>query len=318
MKRAMRIITFPLLGLARVALPVLAAAAMLLSPALSAGAEVSLPCGWQTGQRVTYHVDRLRRIERGGRTSEDRGAYDLHLTIESRDASGYVLRWRQDLPALSGDGGRSTPEAEALLRSVDGLELVIRTDNTLSPQQLVNETEVRDALRTAIDRLLAMGGNPPEAQAAVRQIFESPDLLPQLMLRDAQLLFLVTCAVLTEGQPVEFEDRLPNPLGGLPLPSRGTVRLADGSPGASSAVVTFEQRLDPAGLDRFLADLKRRIEAGGQELPPGDFPRFEINDTARTEISLADGWPARLDWQRESRAAGTVRLDRLTAIRQGS
>lgn len=302
----------------RAALAALAAAALSAWTPPAGAAGVSLPCAFEPGAKVGYRVERAREDVRGGRTTGGRGAYDVDVEVTGREAGGYLLRWRQGAAAV----GSTTPlppaaqaEIDAVVGAAEGLELAIRTDAKMTPRSLANETEVRAVFEATLERLQALDGAPSEARDATRRLLATPGTLAALALREPQLLFMLACAEL-EGDRVEYADRLPNPFGGAPLPSRAVVTvLSQGGAAADApARLRFAQTLDPVAVRTFLEDFARRA-APGREPPPGAVPSFAIDDEATVEVDTADGWPTRVDWSRRVTAGEARRTDSLTFTR---
>lgn len=304
----------------------LAALAALAAAALGAWTEpaaagVSLPCAFEPGARVGYRVERAREDVRGGRTTGGRGTYDVDVEVTGREAGGYLLRWRQG--AASVEAAAPLPpaaqaEVDAVVDAAEGLELAIRTDERMTPRSLANEAEVRAVFEATLERLQTLGGDPPEARDATRRLLATPGTLAALVLREPQLLLMLACADLDEDR-VEYQDRLPNPFGGAPLPSRAVVAVVHPGDVAAGkpARLDFSQILDPAGVRTFLEDLARRA-APGRGPPPGTPPSFAIEDQATVEVDAADGWPTRVDWSRRVVADEARRTDSLAFTRVAS
>lgn len=300
-------------ALARAAL----VAATLAAPAPLAAAGLRLPCAFEPGDAVAYRVERSREHVRGGRTTGGRGSYDVTVEVAGREAGGYLLRWRQRVGVV-GPGTPLPPDAraevDALAGLADGLDLLIRADGAMTPRSLANEAAVRPVIEATLERLQALDPMPAAAEEATRRLLGTPGTLAALMLREPQLLFMLACADLA-GDRVEYDDRLPNPFGGAPLPSRARVVVVSPGDAASGAPARlgFAQTLEPAGLRAFMEDFARRV--GPARAPPSAVPVIAIDDEARVEIDVADGWPGRIDWSRRVAVAEDRRTDTLTFTR---
>lgn len=300
----------------------MALTAVLAGPPGARAAGLELPCAFEPGQTVGYRVEREREDVRGGRTGDGRSAYDVTLEVLGREANGggRLLRWRQRVAEVEPSGPvppAARADIDALVAAANELELVMRTDERLTPRSLANEAEVRTAAEATLDRLGAVSRASPEAGEATKRLLAVPGMLSALMLREPSLLLMLACAALADDRS-EYDDRLPNPLGGAPLPSRAAITVL--SPGAAAgdpARLRFEQRLEPEAVRAMLDAPARRAAGSGSTPPPGAVPSFDIRDQATLDMDRGDGWPVRVEWSRTVTAGDARRTDRLLFVRSG-
>lgn len=268
----------------------LALAALLLgaTPALAQ----PLPVKLADGATWTMTVERVRERQRGDQPVQ-RASVKTSAALTWTKA-GDKGRVTTRILSAEADSAR-TPEIASAL----GLDRPVKTavDEALVPGRIENWDEVREGLLAAIGKLVP----EPQAADAARGVFVnlSADQAAQIILRDQTLAAIGQGSDLELGKPVEYDDRLPNPLGGPPIESTGRFELASYDAAKGQAVVTWRQAFDRASATRSIA---AALEALIARAAPDQVDKLKAafkdakvdrTDTCRHEIDIATGLAAR-------------------------
>jgi hypothetical protein len=262
-----------------------AALAVAASPAVAQ----PLPVKLADGAAWTMTVERSRERQRGEAPAQT-------VTMTSSSA----VTWKK-----AGDAGELT--ARIISTDVDAAEVTgalglvgpVRAvvDPALQPERIENWDEVREALLNAIARSVT----EPKAAEAIQGVFEklSAEQAAQVILRDQTLAAISQGSDLELGEPVEYDDLLPNPLGGPSIKSHGRFELVSYDAAKGQAVVTWRQAFDPASATASLTAaaeaLIARATSDGAEKLRATFQgaRIDRTDTCRHEIDIPTGLAVR-------------------------
>lgn len=191
---------------------------------------VELPTDWKVGETlrleiVQERIDSADGKETPGGTS--RGI--LEARVQARNETGYVFVWTYSAGWFDEIAQGRLPVSTQRLQEVAGdLSLVMQTDESGVPQRLLNRDEAVGVFKRVLDELLKQkpGEPPPPPEVAeVVAMFTKPEVVESLLLRSAQVFYFACGAALAVGEAIEFTDALPNPFGGDPFPSKGSIAL---------------------------------------------------------------------------------------------
>lgn len=142
------------------------------------------------------------------------------------------------------------------------IEMVIQTDSAGTPTSLVNLEEQVNLFRTVMqamrDGFRKEGKALPNLDAFLQQL-TNPQFVQSQALREPGIYYLACGASLTQGKRVEYDDLLPNPLGGEPLPSKGYFLLVSSNPDLNQATIEWGQQLDPEKTREFIRKFVRGL-----------------------------------------------------------
>lgn len=122
-------------------------------------------------------------------------------------------------------------------------------------------------------------------------------------------------ASLTQGKRVEYDDLLPNPLGGEPLPSKGYFLLVSSNPDLNQATIEWGQQLDPEKTREFIRKFVRGLlsDTSSEEFDKQVAKvQLTIDDEATYLFDTRTGLPKTVVYSRAVRVAEHGRTDRWT------
>lgn len=265
-----------------------AALAVAATPALAE----PLPVKLADGATWTLTTERVRERQRGSEPVQNASVKSSAQLTWTKAGDGGRVTTR----ILSAEAaGASTPELAGAL----GLDRPVQTsvDEALVPERIENWDEVREGLLAAITKITP----DPKAAETAKGIFAnlSAEQAAQVILRDQTLAAIGQGSDLELGKPVEYDDRLPNPLGGPPIQSAGRFELTAYDAAKGQAVVTWRQAFDRASATQSIA---AALEAMVAKAAPDQVDKLKTafkdakvdrTDTCRHEIDIASGLATR-------------------------
>lgn len=296
-------------------------AAESLVPATHAQAIVHLPASWRVGERL--HLEMVKSQDRLTETERVSGGTmraSAEVEVLQRTPDGYLMRWRWSPFTVEGEGG---PEAQLMahLTAIIGTTTVdLRTDTDGMPLRVENLPELMAANQRAVVALgeyLRSTGATQEQLAPVMGMVSAlltEEVVEASSMREPQLFMLAAGGAFRPQQRLAYQDELPNPFGGDPIPSQAWFRLAQVDTQASTATIEWGQAIDrEAASDMLQGFLRLLMEHTGVTVPEGSaMPAFPlaIDDVATFVMSTQTGWPQFVQWERSVAVGGTRQVER--------
>lgn len=279
---------------------------------------VPLPHDWRVGTR--YHVEHTRTREAFRDGTEPVTSFTttpVDVEVVARRSDGYTVRWTYGKPNAGTPAGVSAALSEAVVGLVNGLVTDMTTDATGSIVGLADPAAVErhfaDASRRAIASLRASGGATDDQLNAIVATTSrmKGEALSAAYLPAPKAFYMPSGAALVPGVRRTYEDRLPNPFGGDPLPSIASLELRDVKPDTRRATIEWRHTIDPARAGPILeASIRAFAKKSGQELPAGAALSFDaIEDAATYVYDLDTGVPISVVTTRSTSMAGTRQIE---------
>lgn len=289
------------------------AAALLLSLVATAATAAPIPVRLQDGASWMLKVELTRTTERAGKTEEMSLATTQRLTWK-KGANNVGLLTVTPVSATPGPG---VPPEVAQAAQFE-IPVIVEVDGDLAPQSVVNMAELRKSLQATLARL----GAGQDTQAVERIFAGITDAgVSALATKDLGQLALVQGSNLDVGRDVSYDDSLPNPLGGTPIFSHGTVRLDALDRQAGTAVILWRQSYDPQSVTKSLTAIVDKVAASGVPARADEARamlatmKLERDDSCRYVIDLKTGLVASADCTNKVIAGGGNEVARRTERR---
>ncbi len=266
------------------------------------------------GQRV-----RLERITaRGRRGHRQRVRSEIIVEVLDVGNNAIELRWTTGRMQLDEGGPASRPAEQDILRLMaemtDGLHVDFVMDHSgriqgLKDWQECQKTGRRVAAETF--RRLQETGTSDEAIKALKPWIEakyaSKASVHQSCLEGPAVYFFPLGWKLSTEYDMTYEDLLPNPLGGPPLPCKGIVSLVKGDARSDELEIRWSQYVDREKATS-LADqaVKRLGETPKAAKRPTTLPLIEVEDRATFTLDRKTGWTKRVRQIRTVRQGGRI------------
>jgi hypothetical protein len=280
--------------------------------------EVAFPCALEIGDVAKLQITRSReQAGPGTRPISTSVRNDVTFEVTERNKTGFVLAWRTDWDNLiDALGQRGVPgDADWVVDTMKQMadhELLIQTDELCSPLDLVNLDETVELFHGLLDRMIESLPMTDEQRAAMEPLIAgllTPEVLMSRVLQDAILYFMFTGGSYEVGADYEYEEMLPNPLGGAPFPSQVTFQVASADHDAVEARVSYRQETDSNAVQSFLREFFKKVPDGDDLLKEMEDYDLGIFSRAEYTMSLHTGLPQRIHFVRTVRMGPGQRAD---------
>jgi hypothetical protein len=292
-------------------------------PALaqSDGEVVQLPINWQVGEIRNFKLKSSRDSYKGRNVQLSISATTT-LTVEvlEKSKTGYVIRWEFGELEITSGNLPANPILDKLMKLMDHARLDFRTNPQGTVTGLVNKQQTAAFFQKMVDEILdsvrEIGAPPSMVEKLEKGIapFASTETVESQALKNPSIFHLAVGSTYHLGSKWDYEDILPNPLGGDPIPSKAFFLLREVKQAERVAVIEWRQSLDPEKTrESMMQAVTAMIQRMDKDKPlpkPDKLPTFVVNDSAEFAIDLNTGWPIHVIYERETRMADRLRIDR--------
>src|SRR5262249_39804362 len=225
--------------------------------------EVSIQPGWKVGDKQRYERVKTRRRTSGGKETDRSSARGpIDVSVVEAGEKGFLVRWWIGETPPDDPKAAANPNVRAMSRLVEGLAVDIELDNEATITGVRNWAEMKAKASKLVDTVIEAqraAGADAKALAAVRPtieaMFATKERVEQTFTKEPLVFSLPIGRAYPEaGNPMEYDDHLPNPLGGPPLPCKGVITLTSYEPAKGRAVVTWIQTADPKETARIMRE----------------------------------------------------------------
>lgn len=261
---------------------------------------------WKKGDSFALAITRAREKSVDGQSTLS-GKTHTHFTLEvlRADDNGYLVGW------TAGDTmfEASLPSETFLRQVVDvmkGKQIILQIDERGTITGVQNWKELQSETLKTMDVLLAKTpashkGNADQTllsnlRAQWETMFATKEQVEQLCTRDAQIYFMALGRRYVLNEPHEYNDLLPNPIGGDPFSTRARITLKAFDQQSGQAVLSWNQTTDPKQAAHILeSKIKDLAARRGKKSPEEGFAKpLSIEDKADIVVDARTGWVTKL------------------------
>jgi hypothetical protein len=294
--------------------------------------DVTILPGWKVGERLRYERVKTRRKTAAGKeTFKGTGRGPIDVAVIEAGAKGYLVRWRIGEMTADDPQQANDPTVRAMSRLIQGLDIDIELDPEATLTGVRNWSAVKTAGTKVADTVIAevakqahqAGKDDPKLLAGLRSTLDSmlatKAQIEQLFLREPEVLFFPIGRTYPGiGKAFEYDDQLPNPLGGPSFPCKGAFTLTAYDAAKGRAAVTWTQTPDPHQSARIINETLMAISKRMGRTPPNAdaLKSLSINDRAEFVINTKSGWVENFTQIRSVTSEGNTQEDILSMILQ--
>lgn len=266
---------------------------------------------YRKGEVKTFIVTEEHSRITPGKPETRRVAHtEVILEILAADENGIVVQWVRGATIFDGRMNNRLTELEPLLTMVKEQRLEIQLDADGQLTGLRNLDEIKASFDKVTAEFLRLAGKADMEPVALelvrsklREMFSSPDVLTEAVLRHAKLLFLPVGRTYPYQQPLSFHSELPNFLGGKSIPAQGRFVLTEIDELKAEGTISWKQIPEDGALKTFLSDFMAQMGkgTGNDTFDPASLSDVEIKDEAQFKVDLNTCWVTYAALQRSSR-----------------
>jgi hypothetical protein len=285
---------------------------------------------WKVGERHTYERIKSRRRVQAGKESQSAARTPIEIEVVEAGPKGILLGWTYGESRIDDPVQAANPLVRRMADILKGfrVELELGPDDA-SIQGVRNWQELQKTVRTIVETLLEeyrkSGQLPPAALKAVEDqlaaLSATREQVEGLVTREAALLVVGLGRTYRRDEPIEFDERLPSPLGGSPIAAKGRFALRSYDPTTGRLVVDWTLTIPPEEARKFVERAIREItEKAGGAAPPANLAEtlrgMTIEDRGVLTLDAHTGWPLEVAHTRTMKLGETLQEDAIRLIRR--
>ncbi len=287
--------------------------------------EVTIRPNWKVGDEFRYERVKTRRRTAGKQSASATARGPIDVRVVEANEKGFLVRWRINETTPDDPKQAADPNVRAMSRLVEGLEIDIELDKDATITGIRNWAEMKASAARIVDGL--MKGPKPAgadakaieaARAAVEGMFATRERTEQMFLIEPVAFFFpIGQTYAGVGKTREYDDKLPNPLGGPPFPCKGKVTLTAHDAATGRAEISWTITGDPKETARIVLETMNAIaKKTGRTLPNADdFKTLAMETRTEVVIDTRTGWVERFTSTRSTSGQGSTQEDILSMTR---
>ena len=282
---------------------------------------------WKKGETVRLEITRARVKSADGKsTITGKTHTDFTIEVLSAKDDGYLVGWTAGKTRFDSPSQAEHSFLGQVVNLMNGLQIILEIDSHGAIRGVQNWKGLKATALKSLDALTATEDlqkeKPDKAlmsnlRAQWESMLGTKAQVEELCTREAQIYFMVLGREYAYNNPYEYEDLLPNPLGGEAFPTHARMALKTFDKQAGQAVITWSQIADPKQVARILESMMKAMSARLGEKPlDGEFPKaISMEDHAEIVVDVATGWVRTLTHTRSVNFGTRAQVDATSIIR---
>ena len=265
---------------------------------------------WNVGDQFTVELVKERTTAPQGKAGSNKGRVLLDMAILEKGEDFYIVQCTYGKYELEGTQ-KNNPLVAKMMNISEGLRLRIKTDEDGTPQKLINIDEIVEKSKKAIDLIeeFLKENKLPQAMidqtlSPARAMYKEPETVERTMLNEMTLFFLFCGTSLEPGNPVEFDESLPNPFPGEPLPGKGSILLKDFDKQTGIATVEYRLSVDKEKAAPILFAAMKKMMPQASIPTNEEMPQLDFSDITFYRIDTKRGWVLSVEHSRDIKTNG--------------
>jgi len=282
---------------------------------------------WKKGETFRLEVARARVKSADGKsTITGKTRTDFTIEVLSATDDGYLVGWTAGETKFDSPSQAEHSFLRQVVNLMNGLQIILEIDSHGAIRGVQNWKELRATALKALDALATtedLQKEKPEKalmsslRAQWESMLGSKEQVEELCTREAKVYFMVLGRAYADNEAYEYEDLLPNPLGGDAFPTHARMALKTFDKQASRAVITWSQTADPKQVARILESMMKEMSARlGKKPLDGELPKaISMEDNAEIVVDVDTGWVRTLTHARSVNFGTRAQVDATSMIR---
>jgi hypothetical protein len=282
---------------------------------------------WKKGEMFRLEITRARvKFADGKSTITGKTHTDFTIEVLSANDDGYHVGWTAGETKFNSPSQTEHSFLGQVVNLMNGLQIILEIDSHGAIRGVQNWKEIRATALKVLDALATTEDlqkeKPDKAlmsslRAQWESILGTKEQVEELCAREAQVYFKVLGRGYARNKPFEYEDLLPNPLGGDAFPTHARIALKTFDKQAGRAVITWSQTADPTQVARILESMIKEMSARlGKKPLEGEFPQaISMQDNAEIVVDVTTGWVKTLKHARSVNFGTRAQVDTTSMIR---
>lgn len=247
---------------------------------------------WNKYEKQTYSVLQQKyKIKSGDTTSREVLKYDVDVWIKDSTAKSYTIVWKYKNFDINTDNKFT----QKLMSLSNNLDVVIKTDEMGSFQEVVNWKEIRDYINNALETLQKEFKDIPKIKEITNQVgsmFTSKEAIESTTIKEILQIHSFNGAKYKLNEVLNGKQKLANLYGGEPFDADFEIELTTIDTASNSGVVRYVQTVDKKQATNATYEYLKKM-ATSMNIPEPkreDIPELSIEERTASNIHGPSGW----------------------------
>jgi hypothetical protein len=267
---------------------------------------------WSKGDTRSFKVSKSKiQYKDGKMVKDERASHSSAVIVLDSLKDSYLLEWKCENNILT---GKPLPkELGAIAEKYRYLTIKYKTDDAGTFEGISNIEEVT-AMIQDLFKMISDNMKPEQVQVfkSLKSIYDSPDAISGILTKELQLIHWPMGGVYSTTDTLEYDEQLPNFLGGDPIKGKGKIVVDSVNAEAGLCYMTNTLNISESDSKKAATDMLTKItgamkfaSAAEKEKKTTEMKSFfdkmsmDISDRNVFIYDYINGWPIRITSSRK-------------------
>jgi len=275
---------------------------------------------WAKGDSYDFKVTKIKQQWKGDQLiKNDTNAYTANFLVLDSTETSYKIKWSYEADLMS--SYQIPTEMLEKFSDYTGMDVIYTTTELGEFIEIENWEEISEMMNDLFNDLIdVLAKDDPEEKESVRKvlapiiaIYQSKEGIELMAYKELQFIHFPFGFEFTIGDTIEYEDLLPNMLGGDPIKAPTKLYLDDVDFDDSYCSLVQEMTLDPEDTRQLLLSFFKRLNLEDNKLNEMlENSTIEVTDSNVYNFYYYPGVPEYIETQRTT----IIDIDNKKAVRK--
>lgn len=267
---------------------------------------ISFVAYWEEGDSYDYKITKTKQKWKKNELIDNNvQSYKVNFFVLKSTPTSYTIKWTYE-----NDLGSNLNLSKEILKKLEkynNVAIVYKTTETGTFQEIVNWKEVSKLYKNMFDDIISLytkgekGKQFEEIISPLRNIYSTKEGVEQLILKEIQYFHFPMGLEFETKEVIEFEDEIPNMLGGSPIKADAKLFFEKVDTDESFCVFKHQMTLNKDDTMRVLNEIFTKMKLKDKEVEKAVRSAiFSIEDKNTFEYFYYPGIPNKIETIRES------------------
>lgn len=267
---------------------------------------ISFVAYWEEGDSYDYKITKTKQKWKKNELIDNNvQSYKVNFFVLKSTPTSYTIKWTYE-----NDLGSNLNLSKEILKKLEkynNVAIVYKTTETGTFQEIVNWKEVSKLYKNMFDDIISLytkgekGKQFEEIISPLRNIYSTKEGVEQLILKEIQYFHFPMGLEFETKEVIEFEDEIPNMLGGSPIKADAKLFFEKVDTDESFCVFKHEMTLDKDDTMRVLGEVFAKMNLKDKEVEKAiKDALFTVEEKNNFEYFYYPGIPSKIQTIRES------------------
>lgn len=264
---------------------------------------------WSIGDSYDYEVTKIKKKwEAGVLTTNDSTQYLVNFEVIDSTETSYKVKWSHKMAMI--DTYDFSEEEMEVFNNYEDIDVIFTTTELGEFVEIENWKEIKDLMNNVMDELIAILTKDQTEEERelflnimkpLTQMYQSQQGIELLVYNELQYFHFPLGMVFNIEKPIEYEDILPNMLGGKPIRGDAKITFEDVFYDEQRCIFKHEMQLNEKDTKSLLQDVFDQMGIKDKEIDKMvKSTKFLISDSNKFEFYYYPGLPKKIETNRTS------------------